>query len=127
MSNVVYSAVFLTPESRTELIARIKPSLANVIAHHVTLKFKPSQADVDALEMGRVVEMTVIGIAASDDVQAVVVALPADLICSNVYPHVTVSTAPYISPKYSNSLLISHGYTLIDPFVIRGTVGVFTS
>ena len=127
MSNIVYSAVFLTSESRADLMAKIRPALANIIAHHVTLKFKPTQTDIDMLEIGRVVEMTVIGVAASEDVQAVVVALPADLICSNAYPHVTVSTAPYIASKYANSLLISRGYTLIDPFVIHGTVGVFTS
>ncbi len=101
-----YAALVLTDES-----AAILQGMAvyeTVHCHHLTLAFRPTQEEWDgayaAIE-GDTLELQVVGIASDDKGQAVLVELPEGIACKNAYPHVTISCAEGIKPKYSNELL----------------------
>lgn len=123
MSKPIYSAIFLTPESRSALLEYFPAIHPNVFAHHVTLMFKPSSAHLDSLDIGRYVAFDVVGYAADDMGQAVAVRLPLDIDCAKSIPHVTISTAPGIGPKYSNSLL-AVDIEPVESFHLEGVIGV---
>lgn len=124
MSRPIYTAIFLTPESKQRLLELFPPQHESVHAHHVTLKFKPTDADIAVIPMGKTVSFSVIGHASNNDCQAIAVKLPPDVISNNSIPHITISTAPGIAPKASNSLL-ANGFENTKHVTLEGVVGVF--
>jgi hypothetical protein len=118
----VYSAVFLTSESKLALLKAFPAIHPKVFAHHVTLMFKPSSEHLASLEVGRRVDVEVCGYAEDVYGQAVVVRLPDDVNCDNDNPHITISVADGRAPKYSNQLL-SLGYAKIASFLLEGIIG----
>jgi hypothetical protein len=121
--SVVYAAAFLPEESRATLLAAFPPKHPKVLAHHVTLAFKPSKAELEILPMGQLIKLRVVGYAADGFGQAVVVE-PQGAISKNAIPHITISVDKK-SPVYSNEML-SKGHESIIPFEIYARVGVFT-
>jgi hypothetical protein len=100
---VLFTAIVLTPESK-KLLLRVFPESVprNTHAHHMTIKFKPSEEEVAALDMGAMVDLTIIGYAACDKIQAVAV---TGFDSDNDIAHITVSTDGKTGPKESNTLL----------------------
>ena len=81
----------------------------NVYCHHMTVFFRPARADYEETfgpHLGQKVALKVVGIAADEKGQAVVVE-PLEGIPSNRTAHITVSCAEGTKPFYSNSLLES--------------------
>jgi hypothetical protein len=91
-------------------------------AHHMTIKFKPSDHDLDQLPIGDAVGLRIVGFAEDDNIQAVVVE-PIGVHSAKPIPHVTVATdgAP---PSKATDLLL-RGYTPIDGPIIPARVGLF--
>jgi len=119
---VLYTAVVLTPESKARLLdAFPEPVLKKVHAHHMTIKFKPSEADVAGLELGAEVDLVVSGYAATDKIQAVAV---VGFMSDNDIPHITVSTDGKTPPKESNALLAAGRKPLPTrtAMILRGTI-----
>lgn len=104
-----YTGVFLDETSHHALVEWWKkhtnvPLLGKVHAHHMTIKFKPTAEEIEQTPSGKKVHLKVIGWAADEKGQAVLVE-PEGLASANKHPHVTISTAPGVNPAYSNDLL----------------------
>ena len=126
MKTVVFSAIFLDDASHRELLAWWEqatgtPLLSKHFAHHMTIKFKPSPEEVEQLDLGKKVRVRVIGWAADEKGQAVLV--DSDVESTNAKPHITVSTNGG-SPAYSNTLL-SAGSTRIAGPTLEGVIDTF--
>ena len=107
----VFLCAVLTPESRRELYKwwmsqPLAPEpLAIQRATHMTIKFKPSEAEFEAAPIGKEVTLTVIGWVANPDIQAVAVT-PNGVTSTKAHPHVTFSLRePSIPAKLSDSIL----------------------
>jgi hypothetical protein len=120
-----YLGLFLTPESQRKLLKQFPPKHGEVHADHVTLQFKPTKEQMTALKrrrrLGDRVDVEVVGYAEDGQAQAVVVKLPEDLKLDGRTPHVTLSTAKGVEPRYSNELL-GRGYKPMPPVTVRGVL-----
>eukprot|EP00754_Rhynchopus_humris_P003945 Rhum_TRINITY_DN12043_c0_g1::Rhum_TRINITY_DN12043_c0_g1_i3::g.48553::m.48553 len=111
-----YTGVFLTPESRDELLAwcatTFGPPLdgGRVVAEHMTIKFRPSQEEAEAVPLHSYTALRVVGYACDNHVQAVVVA-PRLVSSANPVPHITICCRGK-PPFYSNACL-ARGYTAV--------------
>lgn len=124
--NPVYLGVFLTPESRRELLEKFPPKHESVRADHVTLKFKPSDEDMakflEKNRLGEEVDVEVVGYADDEKGQVVQVKLPEKLSgMDDRTPHVTVSVSPGTEAVYSNELL-ERDVRPVPPMKLRGYV-----
>lgn len=99
VKNVIYVGVFLNPEQQAKLLEAVPARHAKVHADHVTLVFRPSPHELEKYSLGAEVEFTVVGEVFDDKGQAVLV---KGVDSKNLYPHITISTAPGIKPVYSN-------------------------
>lgn len=123
-----YAAVFLDDSSQRRLIAwwhdRVGiPLLGDLKAHHMTLKFDPSDDQIRSFPIGSEGQLQVVGYAADAKGQAVLVR--SNVRSHNPYPHVTVAVAPGVDAYYSNELL-SRTVVPIQGPRLSGTVGVET-
>ena len=124
---VTYTAVFLYPGDHTKLVDWWQtvvgiPLLSKPDAHHMTIKFDPSEDEVHALPMAEVADFKVVGWAADERGQAVLV-VPTGVSSANRHPHITMSCAPGTLPMYSNELL-ARGHTPADGPTLSGIIEV---
>lgn len=120
---IIYSGAFLPEESRSALLAAFPAKHPKILAHHMTIAFKPSDDDVQSLPLGQLIKLSVVGYAEDEFGQAVVVQ-PHGVASRNAIPHITISVDKK-SPVYSNELL-AKGYQTVIPFEIYARVGLFT-
>eukprot|EP00667_Euglena_gracilis_P010340 EG_transcript_10522 len=108
----IYTALFLTPESRQELLAvaekRWKQLLDNVKADHCTIRYEPRlqlTRDEERL-LGQTFPLSVTSTSPADPrLQAVTVTIGGPLRSANDVPHITVSHAAEAAPVFANHLL----------------------
>lgn len=110
-----YLAIVLDTSSRTRLLKWWRdetglPLLTVTHAHHLTLKFEPSDDEISAAPMGKSIKFSVTGWAADEKAQAVKAdypVAPGVTRDSSFAPvaHVTVSVAAGVMPSYSKELL----------------------
>jgi hypothetical protein len=111
-----YTGVFLCEKSKVVLekwwVAEIAPLLPNKFMDHMTVKFAPSREESDALPVGSLVSIVIVGYGLDAKGHAVVVHCPR---CrsTNAIAHITVSTANDTRPAYSNELLMQ-GWIKVD-------------
>lgn len=110
-SEIIYVAAMLTRASQVELWETVKnmvdiPNDWKKFCHHMTIRFKPTD-DHQLPVFGEDVSLLVQEVSADEKGIAVKVKpdtasfdMPVDQI-----PHITIATAPRISPVYSNELL----------------------
>eukprot|EP00754_Rhynchopus_humris_P003939 Rhum_TRINITY_DN12043_c0_g1::Rhum_TRINITY_DN12043_c0_g1_i1::g.48543::m.48543 len=121
-----YTGVFLTPESRDELLAwcatTFGPPLdgGRVVAEHMTIKFRPSQKDTAQLSFGSHTALRVVGYTQDSHVQAVVVA-SREVRSANLVPHITVCVH-LKKPVYSNEALTKGFRSVTDGPWLVGVV-----
>lgn len=126
LSKVVYLGVFLTEDSKEKLLGLFPERLPVVHAHHLTIAYKPDRQKVLDFNFGQRVRLRVVGKAADDKCQAALVS--GDFESENAKPHVTVSTAEHVPPKYSNELLESAAVAPFEPAIeIEGVFGAYTN
>jgi hypothetical protein len=97
------------------------PLLGDLKAHHMTLKFDPSQEDLKDFPLGEPGVVKVVGYAADEKGQAVLVR--SNTPSRNQHPHVTIAVAPGVSAAYSNDLL-ARGYNPVSGPRLSGRVDV---
>lgn len=119
-----YTGIFLDDGSKRRLLSWWKysvrqPLLPILYADHVTLKFRPSKADLERTPIGENALVQVVGWAADEKGQAVLVR--PSIKSTNPHPHVTVACEKGVSPVYSNTLL-AQGYTRKMGPILRGIV-----
>jgi hypothetical protein len=118
-----YTAIFLDGESKRKLLSWWKSEVGEVLpvtyADHMTIRFKPPEEEVAKLALGEEATLQVIGWAADENGQAVLV--KSDVPSTNKNPHITVATAKGTSPVYSNKLL-DRGHTKVSGPTLRGVI-----
>ena len=125
MSDTIYWGVKLDTFGVASLLNYFPPMYPNVYAEHMTIVFKPSEAEDKLMmaEIGMPVDLQIIGYAADDNAEAAVVTGHARL--NPGVPHITISTANGVGPVHSNKLL-AKGWHRVDGPTITGVVGRFT-
>ena len=133
--DVIYSSILLTLDSQADLLSwwriYIGPLLETEIAHHMTIKFKPTWEDVvrsfESIGSERVY-FKVVGYVNTSTVQAV--ALEIDVECNNDIPHVTVAIGGEGKAFHSNQAL-KEGMVLLsdvglEPMELSGNLMFFS-
>jgi len=124
----VYVGVILDAAATEALLrwweAVVGELLQKHIAHHCTLRFRPTEAELAEYELGQATTLRVVGFAHDAGIQAVVVELAGDMRSANAVPHVTLATDGVTPPVRANDLL-SAGFTPVDGPVLTGRVGAF--
>lgn len=101
----------------------VGPVLPQVYAHHMTIKFRPTDSDLDMLNIGALVGLHIVGFADDGHVQAIVVE-PIGVESTNPVPHVTVATDG--TPPVKSNELLAGGYTAVNGPVLPARIGIFT-
>lgn len=112
---ILYSGIFLTPSSKSQLLSLFHPSHKIIYADHVTLKYLPSELELRGLKIGETVSIELIGYYEDDKIQAV------ECLYNDESYHVTISTAPCVNPKESINIKI---WNKINNLSLYGIVGV---
>lgn len=104
-----YTGVFLDESSQRRLLDwwmkhTNTQLLGTTHADHMTIKYEPTAEELKKTPLGQKIMMRVIGWAADEKGQAVMVQ-PKGLSSANAHPHITVATAPGTGGVYSNELL----------------------
>lgn len=118
-----YLGVFLDAPSKAILAHEFSIAHDEVHNDHMTVAM-PAPADAMAL-VGRTVRMVVTGYAEDERAQAVLVS-PVGIRVENTHPHITISTATGVSPKYSNTLLAQGPIQFVPSgIVLTGILDVY--
>lgn len=118
-----YVAIQFGKEARDAILASFPPIHGTVLAHHVTLAYRPRNVEWMKTWLpskGQEVDVVVTGCAHDKRVQAA--AVKVGLECWNKYPHVTISVAEGVPPETSNDMLALRLPKPCEPFTVRGTV-----
>lgn len=119
---ILYTAVVLTPASQNKLKKAYPPKHDKEFYHHLTINFGRGQKLPE--NIGKMVTLNVVGYQEDFSGQAVVVQPPFPV--KNKVPHITLSTAAGVPPKYSNDML-AEGYLKIDPIPLEGQIVAYTT
>lgn len=128
-----FSAVFLSPASRADLLAAFPPRFKQVWADHVTIAYHPSEPDLRGLPVGAACEVTVIGPPAErSDTRAEALYVSdleipgtdqgARLYTTIARPHVTLSTA--VNVAAGEALQIDFSACSEKSIKLHGIVGL---
>ena len=125
---LVYVGVFLSNMDKLRLIRKYGQTHGDLHAHHMTVWFhsdgEADKPDFSRLPWGKDVALKVVGYVEDDKAQAVVVQPPTILRPAGRIPHITISTAPGVTPLYSNELARRrHGEPVRGAPSIKGKVG----
>ncbi len=116
----VFVSAVLTAKSRSMLLAHVPAIHPNVLAHHVTMAFDPDEATLARYRRleGQRIRVPVTAVAVDDKAQAVLVGADSE----NVHPHITISVADGVKPRYSNELLAKADLQHIPIFTLEAVV-----
>ena len=117
-----YIGIFLTPESRAELLMKFPAKFNKVNADHVTLIFRPTMQEIGLYTIGEQVLIPVIGYAKDDKGQAILVDISNT---KNKNPHITISISDGTKAVYSNELLEKNIIEKVENFTLNGVIGIF--
>lgn len=108
----------LTPESRAILLQHFPPHLEEVIASHITLEHGVLSDDELATD-----NICVVGYQSTSYLETLVVAIDGSYTrkSDNGILHITLSTAPSVSPVCSNEVLVQKLYQPVCPIPISVT------
>lgn len=125
----IYYGIFLDEQSHKNLFDFWKSSLKKELlsenyGHHMTIKFKPSDEEIEKYTplIGQKIKLKVIGFASDEKAQAVLVS--SEVKSTNINPHITISVDVGVAPSYSNELL-ANGFNVIDGPELTGTFDQF--
>ena len=124
---VVYTAIFLSPESQWQLVSTFMPAHPKVYATHVTLSFEPSLKRILETRIGRKVSLKVTGSADNGKIQVSTVEFLKTIPSNNEHPHITISTEEGVSPKLANAMLSTHPLNPIyqsQAISLEGVLGI---
>lgn len=114
---LLYSGIFLSDQSKKELLKNFPAIHKNVYADHVTLQYEPTEYNIRGTPIGDIVPIKIIGYYTDDLIQVV------QCMYNNELYHITISCAHTINPSISNSI-DEESWTQIKEIQLFGTVGV---
>jgi hypothetical protein len=122
---IIYTAFFV--DDPAKLLSMFPPKHAHIFAHHSTNIFKPKSGD--RIAVGNKVPLKILGRAHDKKGDALLI---ENTFSQNKFPHITLSCADGVPPRYSDELLASahtnHTLELFaEPCFIEATEGYFTS
>jgi hypothetical protein len=119
-SRIIYTAIVLDNRSRQQLHSRYPGIHENYFANHVTLTFGKNEPHP---RHGEQVNFVADGYANDNKGEAVTVNI-GDIEHTTTIPHITISTASGIPPKYSQELL-SGKIEKIPPIQLSGRIAAY--
>lgn len=127
---MVYNGCFLTDFGKGDLatwwyfntMGKTVPDDAKTHMHHMTSFFRPKGEEKN-LPYGEEVALIAIGYQVTDELGVAVVECKTP--SKNTVKHITMWTAPGVSPAKSNQVLEELGWIPADPFPIQSVVGYF--
>ena len=123
---IVYAGIFLDPTTKANLMrwwdqqAETEELFDKKLIHHITLAFKPTQEEVEALPLGKPIKMRIVGYGQDDKAQAIFVEIDG-LRSKNKKPHVTMAISSTGAAKNSNDLDVIP----LSGVAFEGVVGYF--
>lgn len=123
MNKVQYSAFFI--DEPGTLKSMFPPIYPNLYYHHLTIEFAPQSTA--NLEVGRKVNLKIIGRITTNKVDALLVDNSKS---RNKYPHITLSTAQGVKPVESNNAFENHPELIVrfnQPQYIAATEGFYAN
>ena len=93
----------LDDKSRTALLEAVHPKHEVVVAHHVTIAFKPEAGNPVLGQFRNGEELTIKAIGHAED--ELIQAVSVRIFSTNEHPHITISHTYDTGPVYSNELL----------------------
>lgn len=111
-----FLAFNLIPESRNLVLSKFPAKFNNVVAHHITYKFKVTESE----PIPEHCELKVIGYSSNENIECLVVEVNGSIVRPDqkVY-HLTLSHNDGAKPVHSNDLLAEQKWTSLDPFTIK--------
>lgn len=119
IDKVIYTAVFLTPESQQKLLEQFPAIHTKVFAHHSTIEFRPQNADIP---LGEQYPLKVVGYIADEKAQAIIV---ENNYSKKQHPHITISTREDTAPVYVDEMILGGEIIPVNDFVLDRIVGYF--
>lgn len=121
MENISYTALVLTPESRSQLLRQLgaTPDGWEVIAHHMTINMGPADRGPAVEMVGQTHELTAVALGQDERVMAVQV--QSDVPSDNSTKHITIAVnrAAGGKPFHSNQL---GEWSPISPISLKGVI-----
>ena len=125
LGGITYVGVFLTPQSRRQILRDFPPVHRDVRADHLTILWGARPDDLSKFDLGSIVRFRVVGYAEDQKAQAVVAILPPGIArYANRKLHVTVSNAPGVPSAYSNDLIM-RGWDRVPTRTYTGILDTF--
>ncbi len=134
VENVIYTGAFLPEEERMKLLSKVSPFYGNdenpgkVIAHHVTLAFKPIDG-IKKSDIGKIIPLKITGYVIDKKIgaQAALVELPEEIV-SKPNTHITISVAEGVPPVKSNDVITSNEREMVsfeEALILHAPLGYF--
>lgn len=114
---LLYYGIFLSEQSKKELLRLVPPVHSKIYASHVTLIYNPSERELRGIPIGEITEIYVTGISQAEHIQTVCCE------CFKQKYHITISTDANTEPNCSSDI---RNWISIEPIQLFGTVGVQT-
>ena len=118
---VIYSGIFLTPESKTQIQKQFPARHSNEKYHHITLCYKPTGRQVKKLNIGQYVDIKVIGHYQDEKMDGLLVSTKFGI------GHITMSVVNGVSPKEINNILEEQYNKLDDIIHLTGIIGLYVA
>lgn len=123
-----YLGLFLDTEGVEDLWPHLTgiPLLENAHAHHMTLKFNPTNIEIDAFPFGVRVVLAIAAYVYNDNVQTFIVQEVPGFRCDNEVPHITIATSATGKPVQSNDLLKEKKATVLSTHLLLPAVAGYS-
>ena len=118
---IIFAGIYLSPQSKQELLNKIPYKHPVKHATHITILYKPTEYETRGLPVGDTVELEVIGEYSNDKVQAV------KCVYLGKNFHITISTNHLVPPAESNNIKNEDWNLFDNTFKLFGAVGVTIS
>lgn len=117
---IIYSGVILSKESKDTLKQKYDGIYTNKFGDHITLHYKPTRHQVKKLDIGRYIDINVIGYYKNEHLETILVKTEFG------EGHITISTSDGVKPKEAK-YITTDKYTKLDEtnkFTLTGIIGL---
>ena len=119
-TKIIYSGIFLTPESMSTIKEMFPHEHSTIYYNHVTLCYKPTLFDLTKFQIGKDENIDIVGYYCDEKIQCVSVEIPG--MTGNF--HITLSCKSTVNPYESNLIT---DYTPLERITLNGIYGLFVT